>query len=83
MLLKLRKDKRLVTVENTDELINPFHGTLHVRPQWGEEEQEAEIYSKTDLCFPSGEDLPRCWLDEHYRDEEVAKHHPRKTDYGL
>lgn len=83
MLLKLRKNKRLVRVENADALTNPFLRTLLVRPQWGEEEQEPEVFSKDELCFPSGEDLPRCWRDEHYRDEEVAKHRPAKTDYGL
>ncbi|MBM4201779.1 MAG: acetyltransferase, partial [Gammaproteobacteria bacterium] len=24
-----------------------------------------------DLSFPSGEGLPRCWVDVHYRDKEL------------
>ena len=37
------------------------------RFQAGEELQEAERFTKADLNFPSGEALPRCWLDPNYQ----------------
>jgi hypothetical protein len=33
----------------------------------GEELQEPERFAKADLSFPSGEPLPRCWLDPGYQ----------------
>ncbi len=76
MLLKVRKDNHLVAVTDLDALVNPLRAEVMARPQWGEEEQDAEPFAKEALCFPSGEDLPRCWRDEHYRDEEVERHRP-------
>jgi hypothetical protein len=35
--------------------------------------QDPEKFKKTDLCFLSGEALPRCWVDAHYRDEEMQR----------
>ena len=35
--------------------------------QAGEEEQPAESLKKSDLVFPSGENLPQCWLDSNYK----------------
>ncbi len=74
MLLKLRASNRLVVVTDLNDLVNPFHESVLARPQWGEEEQDPESFPKEQLCFPSGESLPRCWWDEHYRDEEVERH---------
>ncbi len=76
MLLKLRNTGGLLALDTLDDLVNPFHGTVQARPQWGEEEQDPEHFAKADLCFPSGEDLPLCWRDEHYRDKEMARHSP-------
>jgi hypothetical protein len=33
----------------------------------GEELQEPHHFSKAELTFPSGEALPRCWVDAQYR----------------
>ena len=30
-------------------------------------------FDKQALCFLSGEDLPRCWTDPHYRDQDLAR----------
>lgn len=78
MLLKLREDKRLVKVEDLKALQNPFQSEIEARLQYGEEEQDPRPYNKEALCFPSGEALPRCWRDAHYRDEEVEKHRMMK-----
>jgi hypothetical protein len=34
----------------------------------GEEMQDPEKFTKKEMLFPSGEELPRCWLDAHYRE---------------
>ena len=36
-------------------------------------EDPMEKFAKADLQFPSGEPLPRCWLDAHYRDQELKR----------
>ncbi|MFM7559624.1 acetyltransferase [Cylindrospermopsis raciborskii] len=49
------------------ELLDPNSSIVHGKDQEGEEEQDMDIYEKQDLVFPSGEELPRCWRDPHYR----------------
>jgi hypothetical protein len=29
--------------------------------------QDPAEFPKAELCFPSGENLPRCWIDPNYR----------------
>jgi len=72
MLLKHRKTGHLVAVEDVHHLTNVFHQDVLARDQVGEEEQDAEAMRKCDLTFLSGEALPRCWTDPHYRDNEIA-----------
>ena len=43
------------------------------RLTFGEEIQDPEKFNKSDLMFLSGEALPRCWMDSHYRDDEVKR----------
>jgi len=31
------------------------------------------MYMKSSLIFLSGEELPRCWTDPHYRDDELTR----------
>ncbi|QSA96889.1 acetyltransferase [Methylococcus sp. EFPC2] len=73
MFLKQKKDGHLVEVLSLNDLVNPTHKTLVGRFHYGEEVQDADKFLKTDLQFQSGEDLPRCWLDVHYRDQELRK----------
>jgi hypothetical protein len=49
-------------------LFDPFKAEVPGRLHVGEELQEPADFSKSDLVFPSGESLPRCWLDGHYKD---------------
>lgn len=72
MFLKDSKDD-LVEVLTLTDLFDPFSKTLVGRYQHGEEAQDPEKFNKADLCFPSGEDLPRCWVDAHYRDSELQR----------
>ncbi|MBW4688363.1 acetyltransferase [Nostoc sp. B(2019)] len=67
MLLQIKESGELVEIEEIQELIDPNNDVIHGREQQGEEEQPPESYKKENLVFPSGEDLPRCWLDADYR----------------
>lgn len=73
MFLKERHRGELVEVMSTDELINPLIDELEGRYNHGEEAQDPERFKKIDLNFLSGESLPQCWLDSHYRDDEIRR----------
>ncbi|BBA35475.1 uncharacterized protein sS8_3538 [Methylocaldum marinum] len=76
MFLKLKKNGHLVEVLSLNDLVNPIHKTVVGRLHWGEEMQDPEKFQKTDLVFPSGETLPICWTDVHYRDKELPASKP-------
>ncbi len=57
----------MVEVLALEDLFNPSHGELMGRFHAGEELQDPERFRKEELEFPSGEPLPRCWIDPHYR----------------
>lgn len=73
MYMKRKLDGHLVEILGVQDLINPIHTTVLGRLHYGEEMQEAETFAKADLSFPSGEDLPRCWVNVHYRDLDWAR----------
>lgn len=73
MLLKETKAGHLVEVLSLNDLFDPFISKIVGRLSFGEEIQDPEKFSKTDLVFLSGEKLPRCWTDSHYRDNEVKR----------
>lgn len=67
MFLQDKKSGSLVEIIEIEELFNPVSDTVRGRLQTGEEEQQPESINKKNLSFPSGEDLPVCWLDSDYR----------------
>jgi len=73
MLLKQQESGHLIEVLSISDLFDPTLTYVVGRLDFGEELQDAEKYPKSELVFPSGEALPRCWLDVHYRDQEVHK----------
>jgi len=73
MFVTQRTTGKLVEVLSMRDLFNPTHSTLVGRFHGGEEAQDPEKFDKSDLVFCSGEDLPKCWTDVHYRDDEA--HH--------
>lgn len=73
MFVKQRDTGKLVEVLSMRELFNPNHPFLVGRFHAGEEVQDPEKFDKADLVFCSGERLPKCWTDVHYRDDET--HH--------
>ncbi|MCC0176439.1 acetyltransferase [Waterburya agarophytonicola K14] len=70
MLLKIKKDDVLVEITEIIELINPSRAEVTAQIQAGEEEQPPEPFKKSDLVFPSGENLPQCWLDSNYKSKK-------------
>ena len=72
MFLKDNKDD-LLEVLTMKDLFDPFCSNLIGRYQQGEDPQDPERFKKVDLSFLSGEPLPRCWMDAHYRDNELQR----------
>ena len=73
MFLKNKSNEDLVEVLTLKDLFDPFSSRLIGRYQHGEEMQDPEKFQKSELCFLSGEPLPRCWLDAHYRETEIKR----------
>lgn len=71
MFLREATTGHLVEVLDLYALMDPHRHTLDGRYHQGEEAQDAECFAKSDLVFPSGEPLPRCWCNPHYRDHEL------------
>ena len=71
MFMKDRKSGHLVEVLDIEQLHDPFALRVTGRLHYGEEMQEPEQFEKTGLEFQSGEALPQCWVDPHYRDHEL------------
>ncbi len=67
MLLQLKDTGELVKILEIQELLDPNNDVVQARQQEGEEEQPPNSFKKENLVFPSGEVLPRCWLDAEYR----------------
>jgi hypothetical protein len=67
MFLRHQPSGDIVEVLDLEALFDPFRAGLTGRYHWGEEMQEPAPFAKSELVFPSGEPLPRCWVDPHYR----------------
>lgn len=72
MLLKERTNGHMVEILNIVDLMNLNRNEVLGCYQEGEEQQDPEKFHKANLVFLSGEDLPRCWTDPHYRDTELT-----------
>ncbi|AFZ25322.1 hypothetical protein Cylst_3158 [Cylindrospermum stagnale PCC 7417] len=72
MFLQLKDTEDLVKILDLQELIDPNSATVHAQDQEGEEEQDPDTFKKENLVFPSGERLPRCWLDANYRTAKAS-----------
>ncbi|RMD68271.1 MAG: acetyltransferase [Gammaproteobacteria bacterium] len=67
MYLKQKNSGELIEILDLQALVDPFKTSVTGRYHWGEELQDPMSFPKSELAFPSGEDLPRCWLDPYYR----------------
>lgn len=72
MLLKERSNGHMVEILSLVDLMNLNRDEVLGCYQEGEEQQDPERFKKANLVFLSGEDLPRCWTDPHYRDHELS-----------
>ena len=66
MFLKDRTTGDLVEVLDLEALFDPFRPHVKGRFHAGEELQDPADFAKSELLFPSGEPLPRCWSDPDY-----------------
>lgn len=66
MFLRYCPDGSLMEVLQLSALMDPFVARVEGRFHAGEELQDPEAFDKQELCFPSGEPLPQCWLDPDY-----------------
>jgi hypothetical protein len=73
MLFKERATGHMVEVLDLMDLINLNCDEIVGRYQEGKEAQDEQKFKKADLIFLSGEELPRCWTDPHYRDDELMR----------
>jgi len=67
MFLKNARNGDLAEVVNVSELIDPNASSVTVCYHAGEEAADPMAADKAGMVFPSGEALPKCWLDSHYR----------------
>lgn len=67
MYLKHKIGGSLVEILDVSALCDPCHKVVPGRYHAGEELQDPTDFSKQELTFPSGEALPRCWTDSHYK----------------
>ncbi len=80
MLLKLESSGKLVDVVDIQSLMNPFHHDVSGQLQWGEDLADPENHIKSDLRFLSGEHLPSCWVNSHYREYEESANRVNMTN---
>ena len=67
MYLKHTPSGDLVEILDMKALIDPGKMVVVGRFHAGEELQDPANFAKAELVFPSGETLPRCWLDAGYK----------------
>ncbi len=73
MYLKHKQSGDLVEILDTRVLFDPSRPEVAGRYHAGEELQERESFEKSALIFPSGEELPRCWMDASYKHQVSSK----------
>ena len=67
MYLKHTKNGDLVEVLDITAMADPCRNEISGRYHAGEEMQVAAMFAKSELVFPSGESLPKCWTTPDYK----------------
>lgn len=75
MLVKEQATGHLVEVLDLEALIDPTTSEFNGRYNIGEEMPDPQTFPKSNIVFCSGEKLPKCWVDVHYRDAELKRPH--------
>ncbi|KST69878.1 hypothetical protein [Mastigocoleus testarum] len=73
MFVQQKSTNNLIEVLTLQDLYDPCRKEIMGQSHAGEEMQEPSSYLKSELIFPSGEELPLCWLDPHYREVKSGK----------
>jgi hypothetical protein len=68
MFLQHKPSKHIVEILEVQDLWDSSVDKVMGRFHAGEELQDPELFTKSHLSFLSGELLPICWLDSHYRE---------------
>jgi len=71
MFLKHASTNDLLEAVDLQEVFDPFEQCISARTQAGEDTMDMDRYEKSDLLFPSGEPLPKCWRDSRYREHAI------------
>ena len=79
MFLSHKVNHEIIEVLNLEDLFDPLKDEIIGRFHAGEELQDPEAMSKSELVFPSGEPLPQCWINAHYREA----HEPQTQKVAL
>jgi len=69
MFLKRKDNDNMIEIIDLETLADPALPSVMGRQHAGEEMQDEEGFEKEELEFPSGEPLPRCWIDLHWRED--------------
>ncbi|MDH3871655.1 MAG: acetyltransferase [Gammaproteobacteria bacterium] len=67
MYLRNKENGDLVEVLDITAMVDPCRDEVSGRYHAGEELQDPAPFKKSVLGFPSGEELPRCWVDADYK----------------
>lgn len=67
MFMKDVESDSLIKVVDPEPLFDPVKNSIQGLQQSGQEEQPPMEFTKEQLVFPSGEALPKCWVDPNYR----------------
>lgn len=67
MFVAEKSTGHLIEVLDSRGLFDPHERCVKGSLHYGEEAQDPEFYEKSELSFPSGEALPKCWTDPNYR----------------
>lgn len=73
MFLNDKLSGHMVEVVGLDDLFDLHKASIVGRYHFGEEVQDPEPFEKRSLTFLSGEPLPSCWTNPHYRDNELKR----------
>lgn len=71
MFLRHKPSSDIVEVMDLEALFDPFRTEVEGRFHAGEEMQDPTGFRKSDMLFLSGEHLPRCWVDPHYKERKI------------
>jgi len=71
MFLKHKPSGDIVEILDLEALFDSFRTEVKGRFHAGEEMPDAAGFRKSERVQLSGEHLPRCWVDPHYRERKI------------